>query len=141
MTSDAGQLPFCLPLCAGIKASHLNMLINHTLMNKSYCGLTMNRPKTIALPTPPLKYYPPPPSEPVWRNQRQRHHASSLHQYVGDLFAWLELCRREILFHRQVGLPVAAHEQCDDFVSQCLDFIRVWTTMLESWNDQEQGEW
>lgn len=88
---------------------------------------------TSILPKPPLAYYPAPPLEPVWREQRQRHHLPSLHHYIGELFVWTELCRSEILFRQEIGLPVARQEVCDAFLAQCLDFIREWMATLMKW--------
>jgi hypothetical protein len=93
----------------------------------------MSSLKPRALPIPPLKYYPHPPSEPVWREERQRHHVSSLHNYIGDLFLWMELCRSEMIFNRQNGIPVASQETCDEFLRLCVEFINEWMITLEQW--------
>jgi hypothetical protein len=92
------------------------------------------------LPAPPLTYYPPPPEEPVWRDQRQRHHVSSLHEYIGELFVWTELCRSEMLFRKKMGLPVAKQDVWDVFLSESLTHIREWIETLRQWTEGQDAE-
>ena len=91
------------------------------------------------LPIPPLRYFPNPPVEPVWQEQRQHYLVSALHRYINELVQWMELCRCEMSFRRENGLPIASHELCDSFLHKCLTFIKKWISILEQWTDVRES--
>lgn len=91
-----------------------------------------------SLPVPPLRFYLPPPSEPVWRNERQSQHVASLHSYISEMFVWTEQCRNQMLFlQKSVGHPVASTKEWDDFLAASLTVIREWIETLKQWTDSE----
>lgn len=90
--------------------------------------------KRVQLPTPPLPYYPPPPEEPRWNQERQSSHARSLRLYIAALVMWVELCRSQMRSCIDMGLPVASCKEWDSYFSQSKEYIGDLMKMLQVWS-------
>ena len=93
-----------------------------------------------SLPLPPLPCYPTPPQEPSWREERQHEHTRSLYRFVGQLCAWVELCRLEYSFRQELYLPVASDEDWDEFVQESMSFIGKWIELLKIFANDDDDD-